>query len=653
VAGAAIVLVVLVALSLAWTVGHPPPIEQREWILLANFENETSDSTFDRALDAALLAGLQQSDYVSVVPRARVQQTLARMGRSPADVGRARLDETLAREVARREGVRAVVAASIHDVDGRYLITARVVDATSGDALASEQVTVASRADVIGGVGQVVHRLRRAIGESSRAVARSDMPLPYATTPSLDALRKYADGITAQNAGQLNTAMELWHEALALDSNFALVHAELGAAYYWSNNRPRGDVHFERALALLDRLTPRERLQIQASVESSRGNRERAISLRRAMLAEYPNDPAAWGQIGYEYMRLERPVAAIEAFRNQLVRDSTNPTQYINLALAYKEAHRTDEAVRSYERAFALQPAYRTINNINHEYGRLLVLTGRVADARAVHDSMLAGSADQRAQGERSLGLLDMYEGRYGAAIARFRQATLLSLRPNRELTLARNRLFLASVEQEKGGAWHDSSRAELRAAHALFRKAYFEPAFLMYLGKALVRDDQLPLAAEVLDTLLTRAKPSNQEDVINVQVLAGEIALAGGLADSAVRLLRQAQAIDSSAYVTESLARALGQAGDLAGAARLYERLASSAENSYGWEGQVFALAAPRDLGRVYERMGDTARAIEAYERLTSRWAAADSDLLVLREARNRLSELRPGADRPRTVPR
>jgi tetratricopeptide (TPR) repeat protein len=447
--------------------------------------------------------------------------------------------------------------------------------------------------------------------------------------------------------------MELWHEALALDSNFALVHVELGVAYYWSNNRPRGEMHFERALSLLDRLTARERLQVRASVESWRENREGAITLRRALLADYPNDPAAWGHIGYDYLRLDRHAEAIDAFRRQIARDSTNVTQHINLAVAYKNAGRNDEALRSYERAFALEPSYRTINNINHEYGQLLVLTGRLADARAVHDSMLRGSVDQRAHGERSLGLLEMYEGRYDAAIARFRQATLLSQRPYRALTEARNRLFLASAEQEKGGAWRDSARAELRAAHALFRTAYFEPAFLVYLGKALVRDDQLPLATEVLDTLLKRAQPSNRQDQVGVQVLTGEIAMARGLADSAVRVLRQAQAIDSSAYITESLARALAHAGDLAGSARVYERLASSTEDYYGWEGQPLGLVAPRDLGRVYERMGDTARAIAAYERLTSRWAAADSDLLVLREARQRLSELRLGTDRARTVPR
>ena len=136
-------------------------------------------------------------------------------------------------------------------------------------------------------------------------------------------------------------AVELWRQATALDSSFALAYAELGNAAYTSNNRPVGDAHFERALSLLDRLTTREALQIRAAVEGWRGNRDKAIELYHAQLAEYPNDPTAWGRIGYEYMRLSRPADAITALRTQIARDSTNPADHINLASAFKQAGST------------------------------------------------------------------------------------------------------------------------------------------------------------------------------------------------------------------------------------------------------------------------------------------------------------------------
>ena len=642
VAGAGIAALLLA--SLAWMLAGRRSGTDRAWILPADFENRTRDSIFDRAIDAALVAGLQQSAHVNVFPRSRVQQTLVRMGRVTASSGGVppRLDESLAREVAQREGVQVVVAGAIDRVDSNYMITVRLVDARTGEAVAAEASVAKRRADVIDAIDDLVRRLRRDIGESSEALATHDRPLPQATTRSLEALRKYADGVAVVYAGQRAAATELWREAIALDSNFALAHAELGASYYFANDRLRGDAHFERALALLDRLTDRERLLVRASAESWRGNRERAIDLRHALLAQYPGDPWAWGQIGYDYMRLGRDRDAVAALRRQLQHDSTTATVHINLATAYKGLGEYEESLRSYRRAFALQPTLLTVSNLNHEYGRSLVLAGRVVEARATFDTMRHGNAGQRAQGERSNGLLAMLQGRYGEAIERFRQATLLTQAPNNELSEARNRLFLAMAEREKG--WADSARGESRAAHALFRRAYFEPTFLMYLGKALLRDGEPALAAEVFDSLVRRARPGNPTDRANLQLLAGEVALARGHADSALYMLRLSYASDSSGYAAASLARALAAAGDLAGAARMYDALAASPERWYGGEAEEFGLTAPRDAARLYERLGDTTRARAAYERVLSQWAAGDPDLVSIRESRERLARLRGG---------
>jgi tetratricopeptide (TPR) repeat protein len=640
VAGVATGLVVLLALSLAWMIAGKRHDADRAWILPADFENRTRDPIFDRALDAALAAGLQQSAYVNVFPRARVQQTLMRMRQSLPSGGELHLDEDLAREVAQREGIRAVVAGAIDRVDSNYILTARLVDASSGVAIAAESRVAKGRGDVINAVDDLVRRLRHDIGESPDAVAKHDLPLPQATTRSLEALRKYADGLAAVRAGQRRAATELFEEAVALDSDFALVHAELGTIAYFNNDRPNGDAHFEHALRLLDRLTDRERLLVRASVESWRGNREAAIDLRRALLAIYPGDRTVWGKIGYDYMRLGRDREAVAALRQQLARDSTSATDFINLATAYKGLGEYDQSIRNYKRAFALQPNLLTLDNLNHEYGGTLVLAGKLDDARAVFDSMLHGDPDQQARGHRSLGLLAMVQGRYGEAIERFREAILRSQAPKRELTHARNRLFLAAAEQEKG--WRDSASVELRTAYELFKHAYFEPRFLLYLGKALARDRQLPLAREILDSLRKRARPDNPQDRANMQALSGELALAEGRPDSAVHYLSLAFATDSSAYMKESLAHAIAQNGGFLVAARLYESLAASTEQWFGWEAEQYGVSAPLEAAALYERLGDRVKVRATYERFLAQWPWADTDLVLVRKARDGLTRLR-----------
>jgi DNA-binding SARP family transcriptional activator len=640
VAAGAAAIAVLLALVLAWIVVDRRRDADRGWILPADVENRTRDSIFDGALDAALLAGLQQSQYINVFPRARVQQTLLRMRRAPSSSAPFKLDESLAREVAQREGIRAVVTAAIDRIDSNYILTTRLVDASSGVTLAAESRVATHRAEIIDAVDDLVRRLRRRIGESAEAIAKHDLPLPQATTSSLEALHKYADGLTAFRAGQRKAAIELYEEAVAVDTDFALAHAQLGASYYWNNDRPNGDAHFEHALRLLDRLTDRERLLVRASAASWRGNREEAITLRRALLALYPADRAAWGNIGYDYMRLGRANEAIDALGRQLERDTTDASSYINLASSYKLLGRFDDAIRAYHKAFVLQPSWLTLDNLNHEYGSTFVLAGRPEQARAVYDSMLKGDGDQKARGYRSLGLVAMAEGRYTEAIDRFRQAILYSLAPNRQLTEARNRLFLASAEQEKG--WRDSASLQIRQAHALFKTSYFEPAFLMLLGKALARDGQLALAREVLDTLEKRVRGDNPQDRVNRELVQAEIALAEGSAQRAVGLLTEARAVDSSAYVRESLAYAMGRGGNLAAAASLYDSVARSTSQWYGWEAESYVLSAHTMAGRLYESAGDVTRARTAHERALARWPQGDTDLVSARVSREALIRLR-----------
>jgi DNA-binding SARP family transcriptional activator/tetratricopeptide (TPR) repeat protein len=622
----------------AWAIVARPGTDVRGWVLPADFENRTGDSTFDRAIDVVLRVGLEQSGAINVFPRSRVPRTLARMGRSSS--APERLTESLALEVAQRENVRAIVVGSIDRVDSTYVIVTRLVDATSGVALASERSVAASRADVIGAIDDVVRKLRRDIGESAAALARHDRPLARATTRSLDALRKYTDGLAAARAGRYADARELWSGAAALDSDFAMAHAELGAASYFAGQRVEGDAHFSRALALLDRLTDRERFQIRAAAESWRGNRETAISIRRSLLAEYPDDQIAWGQIGYDYMRLGRHREATDALRKQIALDSGDASAHINLATSLKASGDFTAALQSYDRAFALQPTFLTVNNLNHEYGATLILAGRITDARAVFDTMARSGSDQRAQGARSRGLLALFEGKHGDAIAHLRRAVTLSQVRGRELTEARNRLFLAAAEREKG--WPDSARTETRAAYDLFRRAYFEPAFLVYLGRALARDGQTADARIVFDSLQRRVRPDNPNDLTSLRILAGELAVAHGRADSAVRVLRLAMAADSSLDVVETMARATAAAGDTAEAIRLLERIARLAHHTFGSEESMVSFAALGDVGSLYERSGNSAKARVAYEQFLADWPAADTDLVLTRRAREFLNRTR-----------
>src|SRR5262249_62208742 len=92
-----------------------------------------TDTVIGTVVTSALRTDLSQSMVVSVVQPARVSATLVRM-QKPSN---SRLDVTLAREVAVRDGLKAVLDGDVTAIGPTYVLSARLVTADSGIELAA------------------------------------------------------------------------------------------------------------------------------------------------------------------------------------------------------------------------------------------------------------------------------------------------------------------------------------------------------------------------------------------------------------------------------------------------------------------------------------------------------------------------------------
>ena len=84
-------------------------LTNQDTIVLADFVNTTGEPVFDGPLKVALAVALEQSPFLKVFPDDRVRETLRLMQRAPDE----RVARSLARDVARRERLKALVAGSI------------------------------------------------------------------------------------------------------------------------------------------------------------------------------------------------------------------------------------------------------------------------------------------------------------------------------------------------------------------------------------------------------------------------------------------------------------------------------------------------------------------------------------------------------------
>src|SRR3954468_23452312 len=188
-AGAAVVVaLVAAAAAFVWMRPGRAALTARDTIILADFLNTTGDPVFDSTLKVALAVTLEQSPFLKVFPDDRAHEDLLLMERSPAEG----ITRAIARQIAERQQLKALVAGSIASLGRHYVVGLEAINAQSGDVMAREQVEVASKEEVLTSLGSAASRFRRQLGESLASIKRYDVPLPQATTPSLEALHAYA-----------------------------------------------------------------------------------------------------------------------------------------------------------------------------------------------------------------------------------------------------------------------------------------------------------------------------------------------------------------------------------------------------------------------------------------------------------------------------
>jgi tetratricopeptide (TPR) repeat protein len=613
------------------------PFSERDWILITDFENLTGDDVFDLSLNTALEVTLQQSSFVNVFPRTRINETLKRMGRENTEI----INEDTGIEIAQREGIAVIVVCNISLIGNVYLLTAKVVEVNTRKVLRTEKFEANGKNEVLTSLDELARKIRSDLGESLKEINREIVPLPEATTSSLEALKCLVKGNEAWNRdGHPDQGEVLFLKAIELDPEFALAYAYLGSMYYWRNNRTKGEEYFTKALNLSDRLTEKEKLWIQARVEGFRGNFEEAALKYNIYLRNYPSNPDAWYYLGYNYMMSDRLDEAISAFNKSLeIYKDKNPDAYINIATCYSILKNYPQAVEFYLKAFALNPSLLTVPNLNHEFGFTYVEMGELQKAREVFERMTTGKDEIKSRGYRALALLLMYTGKYSEAINQLIESIKINKTLGAAVSELRDRMFLATVYKAK--RMMPEFYGELNRVNVLLRAEGMEPWWFFLYGKFLVRDGKIQKAESILNEISARKKEGNNNDKAAFNILKGEIELAKGNSAGALDLIEPAIAWRRDNYTLESLANYYYETGDLDKAISRYEEIISIT-NSLGWEGQDCWIMAHYNLGKLYEKKGNTEQALKYYQDFLNIWRDADEDIPVVIDAKSRLAKLR-----------
>ena len=260
-------------------------LTEKDTIVLSDFTNTTGDAIFDDTLKTALNVSLRQSPFLNVLSDSEVAKTLQQMTR-PAST---KLTPELARELCQRAGSKAYLAGTIGSLGSQYVLGLKAVNCRSGDTLAEEQVTAASKEKVLDTLGQAATKLRGEMGESLATVQKLDVPLAQATTSSLEALQAYSLGNKAQNEKGSAAALPYHQRAIQLDPNFALGYNAVGSDYFGLSEVGRASEYYTKAFQLREHASEREKLTIAADYYSSvTGELDKAVQMYQEAIESYP-----------------------------------------------------------------------------------------------------------------------------------------------------------------------------------------------------------------------------------------------------------------------------------------------------------------------------------------------------------------------------
>ena len=614
---------------------RPPKLTAKDTIVLADFENKTGDPVFDQTLRQGLAVQFEQSSFLTVVSEQSIAQALHFMNR-PAGTA---LGPEVAREICQRTGSAAVLDGSITGVGNQYVLWLRARNCRSGDVLAQEQAVAEKKEAVLSALSRISAQIRTRLGESL-ATIQDHSTLDQATTSSLEALKAYTAGKMAIYARGGPAAIAHLQQAIAIDPQFAMAHAQLGFMLWNMGQTDLGAEQVRVAYGLRDHLSDRERRYILMLYDRQvTGNLQKEMQTLEAWVQTYPHDADAlaiiggWAALGtgqYErgiqtgeevirqfpdmsfgytvaahYLSLDRFAEAEDALRRAAARKLEIPEMLVSrYYLAFLKG---DQA--GMDREVARAPSEHAEDWMAHNQALVLARSGRMRQARTMWDRAIA-SAQQGGRAE----MAGIYEAAEAVCEAHF-------------------------------GNWSAAKEhARIAVKVAKGRDVVYAAAFALQLSGEPLESQKL---AADLEKRFPEDTPVQFEYLPTLRALSS---LAHGAPLEAVEQLQRAVPYDLAMPGTAFFAKfgglypayVRGQAYLAAGRG---QEAAAEFQKVLNHRGIVLAdpvgTLAHLQLGRANVVSGDLTKAKSAYQDFLTICKDGDPDILVLKQAKEEYAKL------------
>jgi serine/threonine protein kinase/Tfp pilus assembly protein PilF len=530
---AASVLIVALAVVGIWKLRHPSgdaaskpaktgqkPIS----VLVADFENKTGDPVFEGALEQAFGIGLEGASFIKMYNRTRARTLMNELD----STANGKIKPDAAPLLCSREGINVVITGSIESSGNGYVFDVWALDPLSYLRLAERSRTIATKAEVLKAADGLAAELRddlsRIPAETAQALTQETF-----TAASFEAMKFYAHAQDLVLAGKDDDAIQEYLKAIEKDPKLGRAFAGLALVYRNRGQDEQANRYFEKAMALIDQMTDREKLRTRGAYYFLNRDSKKAIEEYSALIQQFPMDSAAHTNLPLAYFYNREMQKAYEEGQKAVEFAPRNISARYNLVWYAVGAGKFDVAEKEFQEVTKINPEFPEAQVI---LALIQLAQDRPRDAEKTYLGLSAKGA--RANSLAAIGLADLalYEGRLNDARKILDAGIASDLKNQFEDEATLKSLMRAQTLLAQGQA-----AAAVQAAGRVAASSN-KGSDLFSVAEIFVQAGQLEKARKLAETLNGKLQPEFQA---YARLIEGEVAQKKGDLQAAIGLYQKA----------------------------------------------------------------------------------------------------------------
>jgi len=606
-----------------------------------------------------LITDLSQSSSLRVVSSQYLYDLTTRLRASTTSP-----DEDIAKPLAESAKARWLLTGAITQITPELVVTAQLVDVSSGTIKAAVQTSSLGDIAVFQMVDSLSAKIRQALFQPTGATPSAARTIADITTTSVEAYQEYIRGVDLYRKLYFSDAEQHFRKAIAFDTAFAIPY------YYLSMIVPgaEGRAFLAAAVKFSDGAGPRELYLIRSRAARQANRRDEVLNLLNAFVERFPDEKEplfqlaiaqysqgayieavkhlqeaialdsaygpAYNQLAYTYDQLDDLESAIRAIDRYIALSPNEANPYDSRGDIYARNGKMDQAIESYRLALRLKPdLYNPLSNLGMMY--LFKLDYMRAESCFVAAAQSANAAN-RASARLGLCYLPAYQGHFRETLQRTDSA-MRADSADAAIGIP-GKLWFKAIIYETIGRLDSASAALVQSISSGETTAWSYK--VAHLVRLMARAGDTDEARRWTDSL-RHAAPSSEVAAVQSWIAEGSLlAVADSTQDSALSLFERAARRSGVFSDQLPLAQAYLDFQNPAKAVPILEKLSSTftvARQFYVTESVKLYYY----LGRAYDGLHWDDKAVIQYRTFLTIWQTADSGLVEVAHAKDRLAAL------------